>query len=90
MKETLHQFKDELDLPPEAMLELIQTCLDFNIFEHKGKWYKQFQGLAMGSPLSPIIACLYMEYIEKKYILPRLLPGTKWLRYIDDVIYVHL
>ena len=88
MREILNEFKDEIEIPPDVMLELIQICLDFNIFDYNGSWYKQIQGLAMGSPLSPIIACLYMESIEKKYILPKLPPKTAWFRYIDDILFI--
>ena len=39
----------------------------------------------MGSPLSPVLANLYMEYYEAE-LLPSLpLRPSMWLRYMDDV-----
>ena len=40
----------------------------------------------MGSPLSPVLANLYMEYYETE-LLPTISPQPLlWLRYVDDVI----
>ena len=39
----------------------------------------------MGSPLSPVISNLYMEYFES-CLLPNIKPpGMLWLRYVDDI-----
>ena len=35
-------------------------------FSFQGKFYEQVEGAAMGSPVSPIVANLYMEYLEHK------------------------
>ena len=52
-----------------------------------GKYYQQNQGVAMGSPLAPIIACLYMEYYETELRLSINSPQpTLWLRFIDDIL----
>ena len=49
------------------------------------KFYKQLKGAAMGSPVSPIIANIYMEYFESLAI-PSSPTLIKWLfRYVDDV-----
>ena len=47
--------------------------------------YKQLQGAAMGSPVSPVIANMYVEYFEFLAIpsSPALIKW--WLRYVDDV-----
>ena len=41
----------------------------------------------MGSPLSPILANLYMEYFESTLLplIPEHLRPSVWLRYVDDV-----
>ena len=48
------------------------------------KFYEQLQGAAMGSPVSPVIANIYMEYFESLAIpsSPTLIKW--WLRYVDD------
>ena len=35
-------------------------------FSFQGQFYEQVEGAAMGSPVSPIVANLYMEYLEQK------------------------
>ena len=49
------------------------------------KFYKQLQGATMGSPVSPVITNIYMEYFESLAI-PTSLTLIKWsIRYVDDV-----
>ena len=45
---------------------LLEYCLKSTYFVFQGKYYEQFEGAAMGSPLSPIIANIYMEEFETK------------------------
>ena len=41
----------------------------------------------MGSPCSPVVANIYMEYSEKRALGPELpFPIDTWLRYVDDVL----
>ena len=49
------------------------------------KFYKQLQGAVMGSPVSPVIANIYMEYFESLAIpsSPTLIKW--WFRYVNDV-----
>ena len=35
-------------------------------FSFQGQFYEQVVGVAIGSPVSPIVATLYMEYFEQK------------------------
>jgi hypothetical protein len=47
--------------------------------------------MAMGSPLSPVIANFYMEEYEKAALESALLNPRCWFRYVDDtfVIWQH-
>ena len=47
---------------------LLEFCLKSTYFTFQGKHYKQLEGAAMGSPISPIFADLYMENFEVKAI----------------------
>ena len=38
----------------------------------------------MGSPVSPIVANLYMEQFEREELSKFLRPPEIWLRYVDD------
>ena len=55
-----------LPMPKSQYLELISLCMHFNAFSFNGQEYAQVSGLAMGSPLSPVAACFYMEHLEEK------------------------
>ena len=41
----------------------------------------------MGSPVSPIVANLYMEYLEKKALRTNSTPRL-WIRYVDDTFVI--
>ena len=42
----------------------------------------------MGSPLCPVAACLYMEWLEKHRYQNIMGSDVLWLRYVDDVLVV--
>ena len=50
----------------EDIILLLEFCLKNNYFSFQGQFYEQVEGAAMGSPVSPIVANLYMEYLEQK------------------------
>ena len=71
----------------DGILDLIRLCCTSTVFSFNGKYYRQKQGVAMGSPFAPIIACLYMEFFETEFRLSlHGLQPSLWLRYIDDII----
>ena len=45
---------------------LLEFCLKNTYFSFQDQFYEQVEGVAMGSPVSPIVAYLYMEYFEQK------------------------
>ena len=45
---------------------LLEFCLKYTYFSFQGQFYEQVEGTAMGSPVSPIVDNLYMEYLEQK------------------------
>ena len=49
------------------------------------KFYKQLQGVAMGSPVSPVIVNIYMEYFESLTIATSPILVKWWFRYVDGV-----
>ena len=72
-------------VPTQEFLELIRLCVENNVFEFNGEYYRQKFGVAMGSPLSPVLAGLYMEYFESELLSGLQSQPTLWLRYVDDV-----
>ena len=50
------------------IIRLLEYCLTSTYFIFQGRFYEQQEGAAMGSPLSPIVAKLYMEKSEQQAI----------------------
>jgi len=42
----------------------------------------------MGSPISPIIANIFMEYFEKEVLKKTLKKSEVWFRYVDDIFVI--
>ena len=71
-------------LKREELRNLLEICTKEMHFSFNGEIYKQVNGVAMGSPLGPVIANIFMAELEKQ-ILPQL--GNRvslWKRYVDD------
>ena len=80
--------EEELPLPQQDYIDIVTLCMRFNVFNFEDEEYSQHNGLAMGSPLSPVAACLYLEKLEEEHYLGIMGPDTMWMRYIDDVLIV--
>ena len=82
---TCTNFTNVWKVPTVKFTKLLEFTLTNCIFCFNTKFYKQLQGAAMGSPVSPVIANIYMEYFESLAI-PSSPPLIKWwFRYVDDV-----
>ena len=74
-----------------SVCRLTELCLRTTYFEFDGDIYEQKDGAAMGSPLSPVLANIYMEMFEEEAIDSATHKSSFWVRYIDDtfVIWPH-
>ena len=82
--------KDRTNLMVEDIMELLSLVLRTTYFSYDGTIYQQKFGVAMGGPISPIIANIVMDFMFKKYmetvpadIKPRLLK-----KFVDDSVSV--
>ena len=73
-------------LNKNEVMGLLKLVLENCVFSFQGKFYKQLHGAAMGSPCSPVVANIYMDYFEELALGPEVpVPITEWKRYVDDV-----
>ena len=70
----------------EEVLRLLEICLRSTFFTFQGSYYCQKDGVAMGSPVSAVVANIFMQSFEKKALstATKLTPRV-WKRYVDDV-----
>jgi len=66
-------------------MKLLHIAINSNYFTWNGQIYKQTEGCPMGSPISPIIANLFMQKLETS-IIPRYEQILFYRRYFDDFL----
>ena len=58
--------KERTVMEVSDIILLLEFCLKNTYFSFQDQFSEQVEGAAMGSPVSPIVANLYMEYLEQK------------------------
>ena len=61
-----HKLPQRTNMPIQHIMTLLEFCLKNPYFLFQGKYYEQVYGAAMGYPISPLIANLFMEEFEVK------------------------
>ena len=68
------------------MKELLPLCTKNVHFIFNGEIYAQIDGVAMGSPLDPVLANMFMVELEKILIRKLEKEVKLWRRFVDDTI----
>ena len=78
----------------------LEWCLKGNTFIFNGQLYRQIDGIAMGSPLAPVLADIFMNHLFEKKVINRTADWENivvksfsveytarlFLRYVDDML----
>jgi hypothetical protein len=80
--------KQRTKLTVDDIMQLLTFIAHTTYFKFQGQVYQQKFGTAMGSPVSPLIANLFMEDLETKVITtaPQDIRPRLWKRYVDDIL----
>jgi hypothetical protein len=71
----------------EEIIFIMGIIMKQNYFQFDQQYYEQIEGLAMGAPISAILAEVFIQYMEHKYIYPvlRTRKILSYYRYMDDI-----
>ena len=75
----------------EQVLKMINTIVKQNYFQYEDQIFQPEKGIAMGSPISSMIAEIYLQYLENVYI-KRWLDSKEilfYMLYVDDILILY-
>lgn len=82
--EKLYSLPDPPSLPRDVLKNLLEFTTKKSHFVFNGKYYDQIDGVAMGSPLGPVLANIFMTDFEEKSVMTHSNRPSVWFRYVDD------
>ena len=72
---------DRTNLSVNDIIEALSICLKSTVFTFKNMLYRQIFGVPMGSCISPILADIFMEFVEHRAISTFHTAPKLWIRY---------
>ena len=97
LDETIHiladkAFKDNwfnktynMNISKDDLIKLLNVATKNQLFQFNGNLYEQVDGVAMGSPLGPLMANAFICSVEEKLARENKLPSF-YKRYVDDTL----
>ena len=80
--------KQRTGMADETIMTSLKLCLGITAFQFRGNPYELEDGPAMGSPVSPVVANIFMAELETKALEGFGCAPSVWYRYVDDVLSV--
>ncbi|CAI2738924.1 unnamed protein product [Dicrocoelium dendriticum] len=74
-----------LPIPTELLRESLLLCTENVDFHFRNTPYRQIDGVAMGSPLGPVLADFFMLMVERS-ISTEIAQVPYYKRYVDDIL----
>jgi RNA-directed DNA polymerase len=78
----------EARISDEAFLRLIRNCLTHGILSEDGRLRTNEAGTPQGSPLSPVLANLYLDTVLDQWFEEHWADQGEMVRYADDAVFV--
>ena len=83
---------EQIKMPTKYLIKLIGLVLKCNYFSFAGRFFHQILGTAMGTPMAPAYANIFLGRIEKELLKEyKALTGIEpiiWIRYLDDIFFL--
>ena len=83
--DTIENSNTELPIPTTMLKELLLRCTMNVQFMCNNSLYRQIDGVAMGSPLGPILADIFMAKLENHNLKEVIGELKFYKRYVDDI-----
>ena len=80
----LYSLPDPPTLPRTVLKDLLEFATKKSHFIFDGQYYDQIDGVAMGSPLCPVLANIFMCHFEDSWLTNNQFRPSIWFRYVDD------
>ncbi|XP_058816886.1 uncharacterized protein LOC131680184 [Topomyia yanbarensis] len=91
VEERWNELQHITTIPWDSFKQAMKTVLEASFFQYDGKYYDQIFGVPMGSPLSPVVANIVMERLEREAIerlKQKNISLVVYRRYVDDCFLV--
>ena len=86
--DTLYNIPDSQPcIPKEVFVELLHSATSTVEFSFDNTIYRQIDGVAMGSPLGPALANIFVGYYEEK-LFSEISKSAVYFRYVDDTFVI--